>query len=249
MTSQYAPTQQLTVGTWSAVTIPSVAWQVGSVSRITDYCISFRSLRRLQLELNTGVAKRVSTQYCQCNSDRFIEGHTWTLYKILWNCENFQVFEIDNHRLKLCILTEKFKARCDGSTQCWATPATHARPTTQGQCFMFSEHDPSLWSTCSLRVRNDVTQQYKWCRQVFSFGQRRSSVFCCGPCWVVKKDTEGRLSQSNSRRQPARMWDWEQRNRTEESRLLEFWAHVSLDLKVSLWREDSACELKYLCVL
>jgi hypothetical protein len=68
-------------------------------------------------------------------------------------------------------------------------------------------------------------------------------------CQEIIKEREGRLSQSSSRHQPARIWDWEQRNLIEESRHLDCWVQVSSDLKVSLWKEDLAYDLKTLCGL
>jgi hypothetical protein len=50
----------------------------------------------------------------------------------------------------------------------------------------------------------------------------QAGVFCCVKCRVVIKDMEGHLSNSTSRCQPDRIRDWEQRNRTEELRQLNY---------------------------
>jgi hypothetical protein len=80
---------------------------------------------------------------------------------------------------------------------------------------------------------------------VFSVGPRRSFVFCYGSCRVIIKDTDGRLIQSSSRRQPARIWDWEQRNRNEKSGLLSAGQlrHECGPVKerLSVWFEDFMC--------
>jgi hypothetical protein len=59
----------------------------------------------------------------------------------------------------------------------------------------------------------------------------RRTVFLCGPCWGVTKGTEnivwvGRVS----RRQPARIWAWGQRNWTEELGYRNCWVQFSWEL-------------------